>query len=75
MPENHEWWAVKTQVSIVYLQPKINEVQNDYLTQTMVFLAGIELKKKITPAWEDWINLYILRQQVSVRQSYKNVFA
>ena len=50
-------------------------MQNDDLTQTMVFLAGIELKKKITPAWEDWINLYILRQQVSVRQSYKNVFA
>ena len=26
-------------------QPKFDEIQNDYLTQTVVFLAEIELKK------------------------------
>ena len=26
----------------------------------MVFLAGVELKK--TPAWEDWINSFVLRE-------------
>ena len=27
----------------------------------LVFLAGVELKKG-TPAWEDWINSFILRK-------------
>ena len=43
-PKNHER-AVKIEVSIAYLQFKFDEVQNDYLTQTLVFLAGVELKK------------------------------
>ena len=34
-PENHEW-AVKTRVPIAYL--KFDEIQNDYLNQTLVFL-------------------------------------
>ena len=28
----------------------------------MIFLAGVELKKKITPAWEDWFNSFIERK-------------
>ena len=32
-------------------------------TQKMVFLAGVELKK-VTPAWEDWINSFILREKI-----------
>ena len=40
--------AIKTRVSIVYLQLKIDEIQNDYLIQTLVFLAGVEMRK--TPA-------------------------
>ena len=44
MPENHDW-EVKTQVSIVYLQFKFDEILKDYLTQTLVFLAEIWLKK------------------------------
>ena len=42
----------KTRVSIVYLQFKFDETQNGYFTQTMVFLAGVELKKS-TPALKD----------------------
>ena len=42
--ENHEW-VVKIRVSIAYIQLKFDEIQNDYLTQTLVFLAGVELKK------------------------------
>ena len=30
---------------MVYLQLKIDEIQNDLLTQTLVFLAEVELKK------------------------------
>ena len=37
--------AVRTRVSIVYLQLKFNEIQNDYLTQILLFLIGLELKK------------------------------
>ena len=48
---NHEW-IVKFLVSIAYLYLKFDEIQNDYLTQTLAFLAGVELKK-VTPAWED----------------------
>ena len=44
MPENHER-AVKTCVSILCLQLKFDEIQNDYLTQTLVLLAGVEFKK------------------------------
>ena len=42
--ENHEW-AVNTRASIVYPQLKFDEIQNNYLTQTLVFSAEIELKK------------------------------
>ena len=45
LPENHDW-AVEIWVSIVYLQLKFDKIQNDCLTQTLVFLAGVELKKK-----------------------------
>ena len=30
---------------ITYLQLKFDEIEKDYFTQTLVFLAGIELKK------------------------------
>ena len=42
----HEW-AAKIQVPVTYLQLKFNETYNDYLIQTLVFLAGVELGKKI----------------------------
>ena len=47
---------------IVYLQLKFDEIQTDYLTKTQIFLAEIELKKKKNPAWEDWVNSFILRE-------------
>ena len=59
-PGKHEW-AVKTRVSIVYLQLKFDEIQNDYLTQTLVFLAGVEMKK-YAPSWENWVNSFISRE-------------
>ena len=31
-----------------------DEIQNDYLTQTLVFLTEVELKKSAL-AWKDWI--------------------
>ena len=31
----------------MYLQLKFDEVQSDYLTKTLVFLAGVELKEKL----------------------------
>ena len=37
-------------------------MQYEYLTQTLGFLAGVELNKKQTPTWEDWFNPFILRQ-------------
>ena len=37
---------IKTRLSIIYLQLKFDEIQNYYLTQTLIFLAGVELKKK-----------------------------
>ena len=58
-PENHEW-ADKTKVMIVYLQLKFDDIQNDYLSKTQVFLAGIELKKY--SAWEGWINSFIWKE-------------
>ena len=33
-------------MSIAYIQLKFNKIQNDYLTQTLVFLAGNEMKIK-----------------------------
>ena len=42
LPVNHER-AVKTGISIVYLQ--FHAIQNIYLIQTLVFLAGVDLKK------------------------------
>ena len=35
---------LKIELSIAYLQLKVNETQNDYLTQMLEFLAGVELK-------------------------------
>ena len=43
--KSHEL-ALKTRVPIVYLQVKFDEMQNDYLTQTLVFLGPVELKNK-----------------------------
>ena len=37
-PKNHIW-TVKTRISIVYLQLKFDEKQNDYFTQTLVFIS------------------------------------
>ena len=48
MQENHER-VVKARLSTLYLQFKFGEIQKDDLTQTLVFLAGVELKLK-TPA-------------------------
>ena len=53
--------TVKTRASSVYLQLEFHEKQNDYLTQTVVFLGGIKLEKE-TPASENWINSFILRE-------------
>ena len=48
MPENHER-LVKTRILLVHLQlRKFYEIQCDYLVQTLVILAGVELKKKQT---------------------------
>ena len=44
-PENHEW-GLKIWVLIVNLSFKFDEIQNDYSIQTLIFLAGVELKKK-----------------------------
>ena len=44
LPENNEC-TLKSRVSVVYLQLKFDETQNDYLIQTLEFLAGVELKK------------------------------
>ena len=35
-PNNYEW-AAKSWVSIIYLQLKFDAIQNDYLTQTLIF--------------------------------------
>ena len=45
--KNHIW-AVKTRVTIIYLQVKLNKTQKDYWTQTLVFLTGVKLKKIIS---------------------------
>ena len=52
-------------MSIVYLQLKFDETQNDYLTQTLVFLAGVELRKA-NSASEDWINSFILAEFMNI---------
>ena len=36
---------MKTRVSVVYNQFKIDGIQNDYLTQKLIFVAAVELKK------------------------------
>ena len=36
----------KLRVSIIHLKLKFNKMQNDYLNQTVIFLAGVKLKKK-----------------------------
>ena len=48
-------------MSIAYLQLKFDEIQNDYITQTLIFLAG-EVEKKWTRPSEDWISSFILRE-------------
>ena len=62
--DRKSWMSLKTRVSIVYLQLKFDETQNDYLIQALVFLAGSELKKnkQKTSAWEDRINSFILKE-------------
>ena len=40
----HEW-VVKAGLLIVYLKLKFDEIQNDYLTQTLALLTEVELKK------------------------------
>ena len=35
----------KTRISILYLQLKFDEIRNDFLNQTIVFLIGVALKK------------------------------
>ena len=72
MSENHEWTA-KTRVLIVYLQLKLNEMQNGYLIEILVFLTDVELikekkDKKKTPAKEVWIKLFIFREQLLKRR-------
>ena len=37
--------VVKARLSIAYLKLKFDELQNDDLTQILVFLEGVELKK------------------------------
>ena len=37
--------VVKAQLSIVSLQLKFDKIQNDSLIQSLVFLAGVEVKK------------------------------
>ena len=59
-PDNHEW-RVKTWLSIACLQFKFNEVQNDYLAQTLVHFAGVMLKK-INSCLRKLINQFILRE-------------
>ena len=46
---------------IVYLQLIFHEIQNDYLTQALVCLAVVDLKKK-PPARKDWIKPFILKE-------------
>ena len=47
---------------------KFDEIQNYYLTQTLVlFVGGVELKKKQIPASENWNNSFILKE-------YKDAF-
>ena len=43
---------MKTRLSTVYVQLKFDKMQKDYLSQTLVILPKVELKKK-TPAYED----------------------
>ena len=46
LPLSRKSWAVKIRVAIVCLQLKLDEIQNDYLTQTLVFLEKVNLKSK-----------------------------
>ena len=39
-----------------------------YSTETLLFLSGVELKKKLAPAWEEWINTFILRKYCVLEQ-------
>ena len=68
-PENHEF-AVKTPVSIVYLQQKIDETQNSYLTQALVFLAKIVLKEKKKLLFEKIQIIYFTRVCNYLRKLY-----
>ena len=42
--KNHKW-VVKTRLSFVFPHFKFEEIQNDYLTQILIFSAEVELKK------------------------------
>ena len=44
MTKKYEW-AIKISCIDIYQQLKFDEIKNDYLSQTMVILAGFELKK------------------------------
>ena len=35
---------------------------DDYWNLNIVVLVEVELKKKLMPVWEDWINIFILRE-------------
>ena len=49
MVTNNREWAVKIRVSIVHRwNDKFDETQNGFLSQTVVFLAEVELKKIIS---------------------------
>ena len=39
--------SCKNNVSIVHQLFKFDEIQNDYLIQTLIFLVAVELKKKL----------------------------
>ena len=48
---------ISGRASIVYLQLKFEEIEKkNYLTEKLLFLAEVELKKKSTPACEDRTN-------------------
>ena len=44
-----------------------DEIQNDYLTQTLVFLAGIELKKELT-------HLFLLSYMAIKKLTFSQIF-
>ena len=45
-------------IDCLYQQLKFDEIQNDYLTQTLVFLAGVFEKNKLMSEKIKLINLF-----------------